>query len=151
MKTKKKTYVLLGLTLAVWGIIAYKIITALNPELPEVEQQDFVVNTNFKINTKVDTFSIAKVNRDPFLGTLVKKESKKTVKRRPAIQWKTISYQGIVKKGSDRMFIVSINGNQNLLKKGQAKDSVTLLYGNTKAITMRYKNQSKTYALNNGE
>ena len=79
MKTKKKTYLLLVLVVAVWGTIGYKVVSALNPELPEIKQQSFVENINFKIDTKVDTFSVKLVNRDPFLGTLLKKEVKKLV------------------------------------------------------------------------
>ena len=77
MKTKKKTYVLLILVVAVWATIGYKVVSALNPDVPEVELNNFATNTNFKMDTKIDTFSIHTVNRDPFLGTLKKKELKK--------------------------------------------------------------------------
>ena len=150
MKTKKKTYLLLVLVVAVWGTIGYKIVSALNPELPEVKSQSFVEHSNFKIDTRIDTFSITTVNRDPFLGTLLKKEVKEsTVKRRKPIEWKSISYQGSIKQQQTKqqIFIVTINGHQHLLKKGQTKDSITLAYGNAKFVTMRYKNQSKTFTL----
>lgn len=134
---------------AVWGTIGYKIVAALNPEMPELEQQRFVANTNFKVETHIDTFSIITVNRDPFLGTLLKKESKKTLKRKKTVQWKPISYQGTIKQNATKqqIFIVTINGKQYLLKKGQTKDSITLAYGNFKSVTLRYKSQLKSFAL----
>ncbi|WP_299112272.1 hypothetical protein [uncultured Winogradskyella sp.] len=148
MKNKKKTYILLILVLAVWGTIGYKIISALNPDLPDIQQQDFAVNTNYKLDTKIDTFSIQTVNRDPFLGTYLKKKSKKKTKiKRKETQWKPVHYYGIVKKDKNQMFIVTINNKQYLLKKGQTKDSITLVYGTTKSITMRYKNNSRTFYL----
>lgn len=148
LKTKKKTYVLLALVIAIWGTIAFKIVSALNPEIPELQQQSYVVNSSFKVDTKIDTFSIKTVNRDPFLGTLLKKESKKTIKKKKPIQWKSISYHGSIKKNkAEQIFIITINGKQHVLKKGQTKDSITLTYGNKKSVTLRYKNQSKSFTL----
>jgi len=63
------------------------------------------------------------------------------------VQWKPISYQGTIKQNKQQIFIVTINGAQHLLKRGQTRDSVTLIYGNAKSITMRYKKQSKTFTL----
>lgn len=138
---------LLILVLSVWGTIAYKIISAVNPDLPEIQQQEFAVNSNYRVDTKVDTFSITTVNRDPFLGTFLKKPQKNKLIEK-AVQWKPVQYHGTVKRGKDQMFIVSINGKQHLLKKGQSKDSIMLVYGNSKRITMRYKNTSKTFFIN---
>ena len=70
LKNKTKTYVLLVLVLGVWGTVAYKIVAALNPELPEMPQQALRLSNNYRMDTKRDTFSIQRVNRDPFLGTL---------------------------------------------------------------------------------
>ncbi len=140
---------LLVLVIAVWGTIAYKIIVALNPDIPEFQPQEFVTKSNYKVETSIDTFSITKVNRDPFLGTYSKKEEspkKATTKKKP-ISWLPIQYHGIIKNGGNEMYIVSINGKQHLLKKGQARDSIQLLYGNVKSITMRYKNTSKIFKL----
>lgn len=149
MKTKKKTYLLLVLVLAVWGTIGYKIVSALNPELPEVKQHNFVDNMDFKVDTQIDTFSIKTVNRDPFLGTLLKKEKKKNTIKRESVQWKSITYQGSIKqnKTKQQIFIVTIDGSQHVLKKGQTKDSITLAYGNAKSVTMRYKNRLKSFTL----
>jgi len=56
-----------------------------------------------------------------------------------------ISYSGLVKKQStsNQVFVVTINNNQFLLKKGQIADSATLVKGNDKEIVIRYdkKNQ----------
>lgn len=134
--------------IAVWGTVAYKIISALHPELPEMQQQEFATNANYKIMTKVDTFSITEANRDPFLGTYVSKPKKDKPKIIETVKWKPIAYQGIIEKGTDKMFIVSINNHQYLMRKGQTKDSTTLLYGNSKNITMRFRNRSKTFYLN---
>lgn len=138
------------MVIAVWLAIGVRALLLLNPSIPEVQQQDYVSNTNFKLNTKIDTFSIHTTNRDPFLGTLLKVEtSKKKTMKSKVIEWKPILYQGLIKQDNtkQKIFIVSINGKQYLLKKGQTKDSTTLIYGNSKTITLRYKNQSKSFNL----
>ncbi|WP_299334929.1 hypothetical protein [uncultured Psychroserpens sp.] len=150
MKTKKKTYTLLFFVLIVWGTIAYKIISALNPELPEIQQNTFVATTNYKIDTKIDTFSITKVDRDPFLDTRTQKTVKRTSANIKPVKWKSIAYQGIIKQQKNRqqIFIITISDIQYLLKKGQVKDSITLVHGNAKSVTMRYKNRLRSFPLN---
>ena len=69
LNNKLKTYLLLATVLIVWGVIALKINTGLQPidDFKAVEPQ----NQSFRpVVLKVDTFSIQKVDRDPFLGTL---------------------------------------------------------------------------------
>lgn len=142
---------LLVVVFSIWGIIGYKIITALNPEIPEAIQQEFAVNFNPKANTVVDTFSVQTTHRDPFLGTLtIKRKAKSNAAintNRKKINWLPISYLGLIKKqgAAKQVFVVNINGQQHLLKLGQRMDSITLIRGNTKAIVMRYKNQQKTF------
>jgi predicted ribosome-associated RNA-binding protein Tma20 len=148
LKNKKKTYVLITLVIVVWGTIAYKIIIALNPDLPDIQQKEFAINNNYKVDTKIDTFSITVVNRDPFLGTYTKKPLPKPKLKKKTLIWKPVKYHGMVKKGNNQMFIISINGTQCLLKKGQITDSIKLIYGNSKSVTMQYKNNSKTFSLN---
>ena len=138
------------MVIAVWLAIGVRALLLLNPSIPEVQQQDYVSTSKFKLNTKIDTFSIHTINRDPFLGTILKAEtSKKTLRRKSSIVWKPILYHGLIKQDNtkQKIFIVSINGEQHLLKKGQTKDSTTLIYGNSKSITLRYKNQSKSFTL----
>ncbi|WP_303316700.1 hypothetical protein Q4Q34_07805 [Flavivirga abyssicola] len=149
MKNKTKTYALLALVLGIWGIIGYRIVSTINPSAPDVVQQVFEVSFNPKTNTKVDTFSIQVVNRDPFLGTLlVKKKPNKTVKRptQPKVVWLPVLYHGSISKQNTKakVFIVSINGQQNLMKIGQTINDVKLIKGNNNSITVTYKRARKT-------
>lgn len=139
---------LLIAVLGIWGIIGYRIITALNPEIPEAISQDFAVNFNPKTNTEVGTFSVQTAHRDPFLGTLtVQRNTNSRNTNRKKINWPPISYLGVIKKqgATKQVFVVNINGQQHLLKLGQRMDSITLIRGNAKAIVMRYKIQQKTF------
>ncbi|MCK8479013.1 hypothetical protein [Psychroserpens algicola] len=146
MKNKKKTYVLLALVLIVWGTVVYRVIVGLNPDLPELDIQQAMQIKDFKFVSKIDTFSIQVVDRDPFLGTrFTKKVLTTNNKKRIPLIWHPIEYFGILQSNETKqqIFIVKIKGKQYLLKKGQTMDSIRLLYGNAKRITLDYKNQQK--------
>lgn len=97
-----------------------------------------------------DTFSIQTATRDPFLGTLYKRPVKnlkiiQVVK--PKIIWPTIVYNGMISSGDgeEKIFVISINSIQHLMKKSAVADSIELIRGDKKKILMKYKNQRKTF------
>lgn len=141
---------LLVAVLVIWGLIGYKIISAMNPEQPEIQQKMSLVSFKPNTTTELDTFSIQPVYRDPFLGTLAQKHTTTTKHTTtPPVQWPQITYGGLVKKQNTttQIFVLNINNNQYLLKKGQSVADVTLLKGNPNGVVVRYKNQSKTIDL----
>lgn len=149
MKNKTKTYILLIAVVSIWGFIGYKVIMGLNPKetinLPLSQNVTF----NPKTNITVDTFSVATVNRDPFLGELLtkKKSFKKPIKKtHKVVQWPPIIYNGIVGKenSNDKICIVSINGQQLFFKKNQELKGVKLIKANAKEIVVTYKGDRKT-------
>ncbi|EGV42112.1 hypothetical protein BZARG_384 [Bizionia argentinensis JUB59] len=137
--------------LAIWGTIGYKFMNGLSPSLPEIKSQDFTASFTPKANVEIDTFSIQNLERDPFLGTLQSKQRKSfknTTQSTPNATDNSpkITYSGMVKKqnSSNSVFVININENQYLLKKGQKVDSVKLIRGNDKEISVRYKNTTQT-------
>lgn len=138
-------------TLSIWGIIGYKITTALNPEIPSQPGQQMQVNFKPESNTEKDTFSIEMVPRDPFLGTIYRKANNSPARNteRSTVEWPQVTYAGVVKitNTKDQVFVVNINAKQYLLKKGQKMQEVVLLNGNSKEIIVKYKNQQKTIEL----
>ncbi len=145
---KTKTYILLALVLSIWGIISFKIVSVVNPSTPEVLQQHYNMAFKPKFNKTIDTFSIQTVNRDPFLGTLLIREKPKTknLKTKMDLVWLPIVYHGIISKQNSKakVFIVSINGQQYLVKSGQVISEITLIRGNSKSILVSYKGVRKT-------
>ncbi len=152
MKNKTKTYVLLASVLAIWGTITYKIINGLNPDTPEITATEFNQTFNPKPPTSIDTFTIKDIDRDPFLGTLSKKETKKLSNSK--IQsysngiknFPIVVFNGVVKKqnAKEQIFVLSINNKQQLMKRGQVIDSVTLVKGNKSEIVIRYHQKLQT-------
>lgn len=149
MKNRTKTYLLLVFVLAIWGIVGYKILSTLNPEPPKLVSNAFDVSFNPKTNTVLETFSIQTANRDPFLGTLLVKKKPQIKKQiAPKVEWVPISYHGSVtqQQSKNKVFVVSINNKQSLMKIGQTIKDVKLIRGNNREIVVRYKNNTKTVA-----
>ncbi|MGJ8734631.1 MAG: hypothetical protein ACSHW4_15855 [Cellulophaga sp.] len=151
MSKNTKTYVLLVLVVGIWGTIAYTIFSGLSPD-HDVNSTN-TVSPSFKIETfKVkEKFKIVANYRDPFLGKLpivkknnVVREQKKTTPE------PNIVYTGFVESSSQkqRMFFVSINGTQHLLKIKASIGDVTLLSGTSKEIKVKYGNTIKKVTLN---
>ena len=142
---------LLFLVLVLWGAIGYQITATLNPKEPK----QLVDNTSISFIPKqhsIDTFSVSKVNRDPFLGKLTssttkRKHSKKSILV-PKILEQTLNivYLGMIQKknAKQQIFIIAIDGTQHLFKIKQEFEEVKLLSGTTKAITIRIAGKSKT-------
>ena len=140
---------LVAAVLIIWGGIAVKISSGLRQKealvTETIQDQPFVPN----IPIQIDSFSIQKIDRDPFLGTFYNppKKIKKPLQIPPKPKTlKQITYAGIVQKtnGNSPVFVVNVNNRQYLLKKGQTVDSVTLVRGTSNEIVVRYNRQLQT-------
>lgn len=141
---------LLGLVLVIWGIVGYKIISTIKPTPPNANQQYSNVVFNPNINTQVDTFSIQLLGRDPFLGTLYYKKklnpSLKINKPKEDIVWIPVIYHGTVSKqdSKEKICVLSINGQQHIMKIGQEMNGVKLIKANNIEVIVSYKDAKKT-------
>ncbi len=148
MKRKVTTYVLLVLVLGVWGAIGHQIVSAVSPSESETVVNDYDPSFSPKTLAKVEPFSLTIPNRDPFLGTLFVK--KKPIKTKTAkttkLTWPAVRYHGNISKQNTKtkVFIVSVNGQQNLMKIGQTINEVMLLRGSSSSISVSYKGARKT-------
>jgi len=149
LKSKLSTYLLIAAVVGIWGTIIYKIISGINPVVPELTTNQNIAEFNPKPIAQNESFTISDVERDPFLGTLQKK-NKPQLKRvintvpKQSVNVPTIKYSGIVKKGNDQVFILTINGKQYLMRKGQTLNEVKLLSGTSKQVVVRFNNANST-------
>lgn len=152
LKNKTKTYVLIATVIGVWGTIAYKIISGINPseELPIAQEIDKQFRP--KVMQQKDTFSISLAPRDPFLGTLyvadkqTRKPKKQSNTKIEQANLPTITYGGLIKKqgSKEQVFVININDQQFLLKKGQTIDGITLMSGDSKNIRVKVQGKIQT-------
>jgi hypothetical protein len=144
---------LLVAVIGVWGVVGYKIIIGLSPEdITAVQQDNYEMTFIPKAKVEVDTFSIQILDRDPFLGTLIRKKNNisnnsNVLANKIALDsLPRISYNGMVKNqnASNQVFVINIDNNQYLLKKGQMAESVKLIVGNNQEIIVRVNNKNYT-------
>lgn len=159
MKNKKNIYVLLPLVLFIWGAVLYQFFSYSNDEeLIEVSSGNFNPKP-FSIKAR-DTFSIDVNYRDPFLGKMYKKTSpnkeskkytgKKQIKNDTPIVWPSILYKGIVSDSKDKtkVFMLIINGQTFLMKKGDTENDVFLKEGDRESVYVKYKGNLDIVLLN---
>lgn len=149
MKKHTKTYLLLGFVLLVWGVIAFKLLSAFSPDSePRAVVEDIPFEPQ-KLALK-DTFSILAAYRDPFLGILrrsLKKKQSPQTKKPITVAFPSIVYTGLIGDQHNAVFFVSIAGNAYLMKKGDENDGVTLVRGTDTDLSIRYKGALKTIPL----
>lgn len=141
----------MGLVVVIWGVIAFRIFSAISNEPESLKTPGkLVFSTLDKVER--DTFSIKADYRDPFLGTYSSKPKNREKKTQPTPS-KTfdidVRYTGsmVNHNTGKRIYFVSINGNQHLLEKGQKADGVSVISGGTNRVTVRYKGILKTIDL----
>ncbi len=102
-----------------------------------------------------DTFSLADIDRDPFLGTVHTKikisgKSRIKINKEPSEDlWPIIEYQGIVSdKNSDmKIYLISINGVQHPLKKGDVINEVKIIQGTSNSVLLKFQGKTKKFLL----
>ncbi|MEM6719234.1 MAG: hypothetical protein AAF611_07980 [Bacteroidota bacterium] len=158
MITKKsKTYILLTVVLAIWGTVGYQIFAKLGSDDAPLVAVNTDVNFTPKQTIEKDTFSINTKHRDPFLGKPYQQKGASKVKRRVSkvakstINFPPIAYKGVISKqqSAQNIYIVDINGTQQLFKTGKIIQEVKLLKGNKKSITVAFKGVQKTISVSN--
>lgn len=136
------------LVLFIWGTVMYQLFSFGNSEEElKVTSNEFSLKP-IKI-VKRDSIVINTDYRDPFLGKIynINKDSipkrKKTQKKIEPLVWPTIQYKGIVSdtKEKSKIFMLVINNQTHLMKKGQAENDVYLKDGDRESVYVKYKGQ----------
>ncbi len=150
MSKNQKTYLLLAAVVIVWGAIGFQIFGYLNPTTSDVGP---VISERFIPNQTIKevSYTIEPNYRDPFFGKIYRRPKPKPVVKRkiqkePVI-FPTISYDGVISNGSNKTFLISINGVQEIFKLKQTVGGIELLKGGNEEITLKYKGSTKKYSL----
>lgn len=151
MKNKKAIYILVPLLIAIWGGIAYQVMTFSSTEIAPSSSLNIPI---LAIEPTIfDTFSIYANYRDPFLGKTI--EEKKTVipaktkvvvpEVKANIPWPKVSYGGVIKnqKSSKQLYLVQVNGNDNIMKEGDVVEKIQLVKAWKDSIQLVYQKEKK--------
>jgi len=150
MSKNTKTYLLLAAVILIWSLVIYTVFTGRSEE-SVVESSNEITQVERIEAKKKDTFSIKANYRDPFLGTLAKKKTKKRVvkpvkKAEPEI---SIQYTGFVtdQNTKNKIFFVTINGKQHLMNVNDEIEKVRLISGSESKIRIRANGKTKSIDL----
>jgi len=153
LKSKKSLYILIPLTLIIWGTVVYKVYKGLNPDLPELERFD-ASRFRESENQNETLVKFKEPEMDPFLGTRYKKEptvlrKRKVVKQEP-FQWPRVVYLGTVaeKKNKQKVAAVEINGRRQTVERGDVVDSLKIVSIGKEDLKIKYKGRLKGFKKN---
>lgn len=149
MKKQHKTYILITAVIIVWGVIGFQFFNYLTPNEEKLSRTINKQNIVRKKVKKKENYIVKKHSRDPFLGKLLITPVKKAKRKKVAelVNFPLIIYHGIIESNKRKSFIISINGNQNILKIGQSISDIKLLSGNKKEVKIHYKGNNKVIPL----
>ena len=150
MKNKKRTGYLLLAVILIYGAVIARFFMLSN-EGGNIEFIPEEVATFKPTEYKVkESFSIDNDYRDPFLGTLSKRDQStitQRVKTKPIedTYFPTIKYMGVISDAGSNKRVLSlrINGKEYITKVGSTVDSVRVVSGNIKNVTVSYKGKRK--------
>ncbi len=155
MNKKKNSKILLLIVILIWGFLIYKIYDAFRPNEKNIRKST-PESFNPPLSQERDTFSLLPIDSDPFLGTAYVKKQVNTNKPAPnnrkkeeEVIWPVINYLGIVsdENSATSVFILQINGQQHLVKKGETILEINLINGSQEKVILRYKGKEKEYSI----
>lgn len=129
----------------IWGVLGFKIVKTISPKNHQAPKNEVVDQFRPLEIAKRDTFSILANYRDPFLGIMPipkspKKKSLKTNTNFTKVPDKKILYTGYITESTtkNKIFFISIDGQQHMMEVKDIIDDVRLLSGSTKKVMVKY-------------
>ena len=148
MKKQQKTVWLLSAVVIIWGLIGYTFYKRRYPTVPESKIHVVSKSTFKKINESKSFYKVNGEYRDPFLGKYPQK--KKVVKRKIKkieVRFPNIIYNGMVEGNNTASYILTINGQQEIVKLGEIFQEVTLKKANSIEAIVLFQGVKKTILL----
>lgn len=163
MKNKKLLFILIPCTLLLWGMILYKIFSAVSGNDDNMAQnQKILVLENSQEHLVADTFSIHPTYRDPFsskinkttLSTYTGNSTPKTPSSpKPIVSssssinntFPKIIYGGMIKnkQSNKQLVLIQINGQSNIMKIGDIVNEVELTKAFRDSIEVKFGKEKR--------
>jgi len=140
MTKQQKTYTLLLIVIAVWGIIGYQVFNQLNHQEDSISLKKEKLTYIPKERIEHKNYIVKANYRDPFLGKYLVKKKRKTKKTKEEIlPFPTVVYNGIIDGGSKKSYIFTVNGKQEILKPNNTFKGITLIKATNENATVKFK------------
>ncbi|KAA3624119.1 MAG: hypothetical protein DWP94_04320 [Flavobacterium sp.] len=150
LKNKKITAILLPIVVVIYALVFFRVFDSCSSDSVNNQKLSAPTFTPPKSNPK-EKFDLLPVEKDPFLGTAYRSsvpeniEPSKRVNN--VIKWPNIEYLGLVSdnNSTSRVFIVKVNGQQILMRKGDVVEDVRVIRGNNSYLRLSYQGQIKEF------
>lgn len=165
MKNKKLTYFLILVVAGLWGIIIYRVFSAVGNTDDDTQLATLKpIKESFNDYTiPKDTTKLLLNYRDPF-GITKRKDTANRVSNmskprpgiaitaKPAINWSFITYSGYIRNPATKRLValVSINGQNLTLTEGETKNQVKLLKNLRDSIKVSFEGKAKFISMKPG-
>lgn len=148
LKSNRNVKYLLPMVLVIWGLFFFRLFDACSPDAPISKETSPVAKFNPPRSVPRESFELLPVERDPFMDREYRRPDISNISPGPKAEkapWPNLQYLGTVSDGDSgkRIFILNINGTQQLMSKGETLEGVTLLSGNTEKVTLGFKGERK--------
>ncbi|MFC4636461.1 hypothetical protein ACFO3O_21320 [Dokdonia ponticola] len=153
MNKKKRTKYLLLAVILIYGAVIVRFFMLSDDGVNTVVISEPIGSFKPTSYTVKESFTIDNNYRDPFLGTLTKRNQasiKNTSRKKEAKEedtyYPTIRYLGLISDAGSGKKVLSleINAKEYIAKEGSVVDSVQIISGNLKSISVSYKGKRKT-------
>ncbi|AUC13864.1 hypothetical protein BTO06_01270 [Tenacibaculum sp. SZ-18] len=147
MNKQRKTYILLVAVIIIWSIVGFQFLGYVDSEneLPEeIPYEKFVP----KEAKEKELYTVSTHERDPFLDKYSRPKKvirrKEVVPKEPII-FPSILFKGIIKNGDKKLFIIEVDGVQQVFKINKVINEVQVISGTSKKIEIKYKGEIQTF------
>ena len=138
------------MVIATWGYMFYEFFSYGSTDSTIQRKSNFSVPK--AENARPDTFSISGDYRDPFLGKTVEERTSNAPKTKApppplkaALPWPKITYGGVIKnqKSSKQLYLLQVNGSDNIIKEGDVISDVQLTKAWKDSIQVVFQKEKK--------
>lgn len=151
MNKKKRTTYLFIAVILIYGAIVARFFMLRSDGEEQITSQSVTKFTPISYGVK-ENFEINNDYRDPFLGkrpaiSTSEKITKKPVPNKETAYYPDIVYRGVVadSRSSAKVLSLTVNGKEYIIREGKTADSVRVISGDTKKITVAYKGNTKKF------
>ena len=152
MNKKKRTRYLLLTVILIYGAVIVRFFMLSDDDVDAIVTSEPIASFKPVSYTVKESFTISNDYRDPFLGTLAKKNqtpvtnvSRQNLPKQEDAYFPTIRYLGLISDAGSGKKVLSleINTKEYIAREGSVIDSVQIISGNLKSISVSYKGKRK--------
>jgi hypothetical protein len=158
MKSKKSTYLLLIVVLAIWGAVIYKLFFDHKGNDTFMTNNSSFVPESFNLASLNDTFSIHHGYRDPFLGKAAEARPRvttgalapiiKQATMAPSLaKWPAVVFHGLIRnqKSGKQIALVEIDGHGHNMIPGDLESGLELVKSYKDSVLMGNGKERRTF------